>query len=242
MDLVSLAGALAMGLGLGVITGMPLGVINVAIVDAVIAGERSHARGLALGGALADATHALLAFVGLGRLVTARPQYTRFLAIVASLAIIVFAIASWRRRLLARTRDAASADASAMRDAASTSDTRSTRDAATHDAATPPRGSPRVVSTNGVLRGALSGIALTLPNPVALAAWVAVAAMTWPDASTATAATVALGVGVGSGAWFLLLGSLIAKVPPDHRTLRIVPKVALVLFVAIALGGVVRSL
>jgi threonine/homoserine/homoserine lactone efflux protein len=70
----------------------------VAIIDAVIAHEDRHARGLAIGGALADAAHTLLTFIGLGRLVAARPHYTRWLAIVAALAIIVFAIASWRRR------------------------------------------------------------------------------------------------------------------------------------------------
>lgn len=194
--------ALGMGLVLGAITGMPLGVINVAIVDAVLANERRNARGLAIGGALADATHTLLAFVGLGRLVAARPQYTRYLAIAAAVVIVVFAIASWRRR----------------------------------------RVEGRAPVQPGFLRGVGSGIALTLPNPAALAAWVAVAAMTWPHASIAIAASVAIGVGVGSAAWFTVLAALVARVPPTHRALRIVPKVALVLFVAIAIGGVIRAI
>lgn len=218
MELLDLVAALALGVGLGAITGMPLGVINVAIVDAVIAHERRHARGLALGGALADATHTLLAYAGLGRLVTARPQYARWLAIGAAIAIIAFAIAAWRRRHLARAngeRAAESASTSAPTPATSTD--------------TP------------LVRGIVSGIALTLPNPAALAAWVAVAAMTWPDASIAVAIAMALGVGIGSAAWFTMLGRLVAKVRPDHRALRIVPKVALVVFVGIALVGVIRA-
>jgi hypothetical protein len=83
---------------------------------------------------------------------------------------------------------------------------------------------------------------LTLPNPAALGAWVAVAAMTWPDASVTVAITLAVGVGIGSAAWFAFLARLVSKVRPDHRALRIIPKVALAMFVAIALVGVVRAL
>ena len=232
MNLLDLVASLAMGLGLGAITGMPLGVINVAIIDAVIAGERRHARGLALGGALADATHTLLAFIGLGRLVTARPDLARWLAIAAAIAIIVFAIASWRRRSWPRRHGAPTRDDVSTRDICPPAG-RETREGV----------GPLQASTDtSVVRGLLSGIALTLPNPAALAAWVAVAAMTWPDASVPVAASVAVGVGIGSAVWFTLLGWLVAKVPPDHRALRIVPRVALILFVAIALGGALRSL
>ena len=199
-----LVAALAMGLGLGVLTGMPLGVVNVAIVDAAIARERDHARGLALGGALADATHTLVAFIGLGQLVVARPELTRYLAIAAAVVIVAFAVVSWRRRRPA-TAEPARTDVS-------------------------------------LGRGLVSGLVLTLPNPAALAAWVAVAAMTWPAASITVAIAMAVGVGVGSGAWFLLLARWIAKVPPSHRALRIVPRLALVVFVVIGVAGVLRAM
>ncbi len=229
---MELVAALAVGIGLGAITGMPLGVINVAIVDAAIARERTHARGLALGGALADATHTLLAFAGLGRLVTGRPTLTRYLAITAALVIVVFAIASWRRRR-ASQRDVRAND-SAAHHAASTHDATSTRDRASTRDVRPPDPS--------LARAIVSGIALTLPNPAALAAWVAVAAMIWPTASLAVAIAIAIGVGLGSAAWFCALGYLVAKVRPDHRALRVIPKVALVVFVAIAIAGVIRAL
>ncbi len=280
MELLDLVGALALGVGLGAITGMPLGVINVAIVDAVLAGERRHARGLALGGALADATHTLLAYAGLGRLVTARPQYALWLAIGAAIAIIAFAIASWRRRHTARrsstaasastpastpTPASASASASAAASASASAPTPASASAsAPASAPTPSSGGrttsattrpARATSTDSattsparatstdppLVRGILSGIALTLPNPAALAAWVAVAAMTWPDASIPIAICMAIGVGVGSAAWFSVLGRMVAKVRPDHRALRFVPKLALVVFVGIALVGVIRA-
>jgi len=300
VELLDLVGALALGVGLGAITGMPLGVINVAIVDAVIAHEHRHARGLALGGALADATHTLLAYAGLGRLVTARPQYARWLAIGAAIAIIAFAIASWRRRHTARrsstaasasapasapTPASASASASAAASASASAPTPASASASASAAASASASAPtpasasasapasaptpssggrttsattrpaRATSTDSattsparatstdppLVRGILSGIALTLPNPAALAAWVAVAAMTWPDASIPVAVSMALGVGVGSAAWFSVLGRMVAKVRPDHRALRFVPKLALVVFVGIALVGVIRA-
>lgn len=225
MDLIDLVGTLVMGLGLGVITGMPLGVINVAIVDAVIAKEPRHAVGLGIGGAVADATHTVLALIGVGRLLTAHPQYARSFAIVAAIVIVVFAVASWRRRRA--TKETATRDPSPALESSVTNEP-STRGAGATDV--------------GVARGVVSGIALTLPNPAALAAWVAVAAMIWPDATVLTAVVVALGVGLGSAAWFTLLGRWVARVRPDHRALRVVPNVALVAFVLIAIVACVRAL
>nr|MDQ3295954.1 LysE family transporter [Myxococcota bacterium] len=93
-----------------------------------------------------------------------------------------------------------------------------------------------------VARGIATGIVLTLPNPAALAAWVAVAAALWPAASTAAATTLAIGVGIGSAGWFIGLAALAGRMPHDHRALRVIPRVALAVFVGIAVAGVVRVL
>ena len=190
--------AAALGLGLGIATGMPLGVINVAIVDATIAGHRRFATGIGIGGALADAIHAALAFIGIGQLVTRRPDLVRVLAIAAAVLIVAYALVSWRTKRIPTKR----VDAT----------------------------SPRAV---------LTGLLLTLFNPGALSAWVAVAAL-WPTTSLAEELTLAVGVGIGSAAWFIALAHLVSRVPPEHRALRIIPKVALVALVALAVVGVVR--
>lgn len=96
--------AAALGVGLGVVTGMPIGVVNVAIVDAAVRGERRFATGIGLGGALADAVHAALAFVGIGTLVAAHPAWSRALAIGAALVIIGYAVFGARRIVAARPR------------------------------------------------------------------------------------------------------------------------------------------
>lgn len=198
-----LLAAAGLGLLLGVLTGMPLGIVNIAIVDAAIARRRSFALGIAFGGALADATHAALAFLGIGRVVAARPEWTRILAVVAGVIIIGYAVVAWRRGSTPST------------DRSTTADT--------------------------IGRGAATGLALTLPNPGALAAWAAVAASLWPAASVPESLVFAASVGLGSAVWFALLGKLVARVRRDHPALKYVPRVALVLFVALALVGVVRA-
>lgn len=212
--------AAGLGLGLGVVTGMPLGVINVAIVEAASTGRRRFARGLGTGGGAADAIHAMLAFAGTGRLVTAEPALVRVLAIGAAIAIIAYAVRAWRHRRIAD--HAADHTAALDRGAAGDPD----RDAS-------------------AVRGFAAGFLLTLPNPAALAAWVAVAASVWPDATPLEAAAIAAGVGAGSALWFALLARWIGRVGQgrrDHPALQRIPQIALILLVAIAVAGVVRAL
>ncbi|HEU0028980.1 MAG TPA: LysE family transporter [Kofleriaceae bacterium] len=199
---MSLLVAAVLGLGLGMVTGMPLGVVNVAIVDAATTGRRRFALGIGIGGAIADTLHAALAFVGLGRIVTQQPELVEILALAAAALILAYAILAWRTRPKSR----ASVDASSL------------------------------------VRGMTTGFVLTLPNPGALAAWVAVAASLWPDAQIAVASTIAVGVGIGSALWFVLLARLAARIPRDHKANAIIPRVALVILVAIAVFGVVRAL
>ena len=197
MNLLAAAG---LGVILGIVTGMPLGVVNVAIIDAASTGRKRFAIGVGLGGAIADMLHAALAFVGVGRLVTARPELVRWLAIAAAVAIVLYAALAWRRRE-----------------------------------------TPRVATDESRIgRGFATGFVLTLPNPGALAAWVTVAAALWPDAGYDEAIVFGLGVGVGSAAWFAFLARWIGSIRPDHPALSILPRAALVGFVAIAVVGVVR--
>lgn len=178
--------ALGLGLALGVVTGLPLGVVNVAIVDAATQGRARFAVGVGIGGGIADAIHSSIAFAGVGRLAA---SYSKPLAVGAGIVIIVYA-------LLAR---------------------RFTRHA---------RGK----------HGVVTGLLLTLPNPAALAAWVAIASATWPTISLEDAILVGAGVGIGSAAWFSILARLAKRWNPKW-----LPKVAAVLLAAIATYGIVRA-
>lgn len=232
---MSWVGALVLGFGLGVVTGMPLGVINVAIVDAVAAGRARFARGMAIGGGAADAVHAMLAFAGVAHVVTARPTVVRALAGVAAVAIAAYAIHAWRRREAARSR--ASTDAPRGDALISNGSSAATAPAeASRRAASPAHDAP------ASLRGIATALGLTLPNPAALAAWLAIAAALWPRASVVEAALVATGVGLGSALWFRSLARWIARVRADHPIRTWIPRIAIVALVALAVTGVVRTL
>lgn len=202
MAIASTAVAAALGMGLGVMTGIPLGVVNVAVVEAALAGRVRYATGLGVGGALADMTHAGLAFIGVGRLVTLDSTWTHAMALVAAVIILGYGVIRWRARRAPR---------------------------------------PELAGT-GRGRGVVAGTLLTLPNPGSLAAWVAVAAAVWPTIEPPDALALALGVGLGSATWFACLARWVSRVRPDHPARAWMPKIAVAVLVASALGGVARLL
>ena len=87
--------AAGLGLVLGAVTGMPIGVVNAAIVDAAVANRLRFALGVGCGGALADAIHAGVAFAGVGQL---DPAWTRAVSFAAAAALCAYAIVAWRAR------------------------------------------------------------------------------------------------------------------------------------------------
>jgi threonine/homoserine/homoserine lactone efflux protein len=186
-------GALGLGLSLGIVTGIPLGVINMAVLDAATAGDRRGAIRIGIGGACADMIHAALAFAGTGHVVTQHPAYIRPMAIVAAVLIVGYAAIGrrWRRKL---------------------------------------RG-----------HGLVTGFLLTLPNPGALGAWVAMAASVWPTIALPDALVLAAGVGLGSATIFTLLAIGAAKLRRDHPIARWMPRIAFVALLGLAGYGIVRA-
>ncbi len=173
--------------------------MNLAIIDAATRGEERFARGIALGGGLADGVHAAIAFASVTRLLAAHPHWTKAMAIVAAVVIGIYVIVGSRRHSMAES---------------------TTRRAST---------------------GLVTGLLLTLPNPAALGAWIAVAAAVWPTIETVPSLVLAVGVALGSAAWFTVLAHWIAKLPPDGRARRVLPILAIVLLAAIAIAGLVRA-
>lgn len=197
MSAVDVASAAGLGIALGVVTGMPIGVVNVAILDAALRGQRRYAAGIGVGGAIADSIHAAIAFIGIGRLVTEHPSWSRTLAVIAAVVIASYALLASRSRPTARARHGK--------------------------------------------HGVLAGLLLTLPNPAALGAWCAVAAVLWPSITLGPAIAISTGVGVGSVIWFTLLARFLSSLPPEHRFVRWLPKLAAALLVALAVSGIVRA-
>jgi arginine exporter protein ArgO len=234
---LDLAAAAGLGLGLGGATSMSPAVINVSIVDAAAAGRRRFATGLGIGGAAADVIHAALAFSGVGRLMTADPRLVHGLAIAAAAVIVGYAVMTWRRRRATAILGPAPA-APAAPDAPAEPDA-----PRAPGAPRPPTAAAATSATAGGLgRGIATGFMLTLPNPAALGAWVAVAAAVWRDAELPEVCVIAGGVGAGSALWFTLLARWISGVRRDHPALAIVPRVSLIVLLVIAAIGVARAL
>ena len=158
---------------------------------------------MGLGGALADSVHATLAFVGVGRVIIARPEWVRTMAIAAAVVIVAYAVVVWRRR----------------RDPVSYAD-----------------------RPDRVRRGLATGLALTLPNPGALAAWVTVASGIWPTISVPGAIALGVGVNIASSVVLVLLARYAASLRPDHPARRYIPPAAVIVLLAITVVGVVRAL
>lgn len=196
---MELAAALGLGLILGAATGIPLGVVNVAVVEAATRGGARHAAAIGLGGALADGAHAFLAFAGLATLVT--DELRAPLLLVSATTILGYAALLLRRRGVA-------------------------------PAARPPRAG----------RGIAIGLALTLPNPAPLLAWVAVGAALVRSPDIAVAAAGALGVTLGSAAWFALLARLAARGRLDDRAARWLPRLVALALAAFALAALLQAL
>ncbi|MBP6839250.1 MAG: LysE family transporter [Kofleriaceae bacterium] len=98
MQLTDLVTAVGLGLALGVVTGLPLGVVNAAVLELASRGQGRRAAWLGVGGAVADVVHAGLAFLGLGALVSTRPWLARWLAVAAAIVVLAYAGATWRQR------------------------------------------------------------------------------------------------------------------------------------------------
>lgn len=212
------------GIGLGVITGMPLGVINVAIVHAASQDQLRRAYGLGLGGALADGIHAALAGVGVApRLLSS--SWAPLFAVIAGGIIAAAAISMWRQ-----------GSRSARDVAPSPSPSPSPLNAGAENANAAGEARP---SSNSLGRGFAAGMGMTLVNAAALAAWVAVATA-WPVPTRKMAGAAATGVAIGSALWFTLLAGWVHR-RRHHRWLRHTPRAAAVLLVGLAILGILRG-
>jgi threonine/homoserine/homoserine lactone efflux protein len=161
------------GLALGVVTSIPVGVANLAVVDAARRVSLRRGAGIAIGAAFADGVHALAACAGVAPLIAERPAIALTLSVVAAVLLVGYGIALLRA-----------------------------------PAAASPEAAPRAPGSAPLIGGVAIGLVLTLTNPAALAAWVAVAGALFPGVSIAGGAVVAGGVAIGSAAWFLSLAAL----------------------------------
>ena len=100
---------------------------------------------------------------------------------------------------------------------------------------------PTRVATPTLARAELwVGVALTLPNPAAVTAWIMVAAAIGP-LSPMTAVATALGVGVGSAGYFAGLATLASRAQPAPSRYRL-DRVAALVMAALGMIAIGRAI
>src|SRR5512146_181576 len=81
---------LVIGVAIGALTGVPIGPVNVAVIDAAYRHTLRRAIAVGLGGAIADFVYATLGIVGIGPYLLAYPVLPRILYGLSGVVLIVY--------------------------------------------------------------------------------------------------------------------------------------------------------
>ena len=173
---------LVIGVLAGALTGVPIGPVNVAVIDAAYRHTFRRAVAVGLGGALADCLYAGLGVLGVTPILRTYPSVLTVLYAVSGVVLMVYGF------LTARSQPPAAA-------------------VADH----PHPDEPAVVDRRDFRQGFTVGVALILLNPAAVVTWVVIMGSMIPDANTWEGIACAVGVFIGSWSWFTLVAYLTQK-------------------------------
>ncbi len=173
---------LVIGVLAGALTGVPIGPVNVAVIDAAYRHTFRRAVAVGLGGALADMLYAGLGVLGVTPILRTYPSVLTILYAVSGVVLMVYGF------LTARSQPPAAAGADQPH----------------------PDGSG-VVDRRDFRQGFTVGVALILLNPAAVVTWVVIMGSMIPDANMWEGIACAIGVFIGSWSWFTLVAYLTQK-------------------------------
>ena len=176
---------LVFGVLAGALTGVPIGPVNVAVIDASYRHTMRRAIGVGLGGAIADALYAALGIVGVTPLLNNYPSVPPILYAVSGVVLMVYGF------LTARSQPVTPA---------------------VPDAATSTPSQIEIVNRREFLQGMKLGAALIVLNPAAMVTWVVIIGQLLPTIeNNYEGIACAIGVFVGSFGWFALVAYLTHK-------------------------------
>jgi arginine exporter protein ArgO len=171
-------GLFAIGVAIGALTGVPIGPVNVAVIDAAYRHTLRRALAVGLGGAIADFLYSTLGIVGIGPYLVAYPVLPRILYGVSGVVLIGYGA------ITVRTRPVSAVAAHA------------------------PKSPTPATTRGDVWSGLTIGLALILLNPAALVTWVVIVGSHLAGVGTADGLAASSGIFVGSFAWFALVAYL----------------------------------
>ena len=172
---------LAIGVAAGALTGVPIGPVNVAVIDAAYRHTLRRAIAVGLGGAIADGLYAALGVLGVTPFLQKYPTIPPILYAISGIILLVYGF------LTARSQPVAPATPTEV----------------------PP--SESVAMRREMWSGFSVGVALIILNPAAIVTWVFIMGSIIPDATVAEGIACAIGVMVGSFGWFALVAYLTQK-------------------------------
>lgn len=169
------------GAAAGAITGIPIGPVNVAVIDAAYRHTMRRAIGVGLGGALADGTYAGIGMIGVKPILDAHPGIPPVLFLLSGIVLLVYGF------LTARSNPAPVVPPEV------------------------PHASESVMLRHEMKMGFKLGLALIVLNPAAITVWIVMMANLVPAATWGHGVACALGVMLGSFGWFALVAYLTHK-------------------------------
>jgi threonine/homoserine/homoserine lactone efflux protein len=172
----------AIGVAAGALTGVPIGPVNVAVIDAAYRHTLRRAIAVGLGGALADGLYVALGVMGVTPFLQKYPSVPPILYAISGVILLVYGF------LTARSQPVAPA------------------------APTEVSASGSVAMRKEMWSGFSVGVALIILNPAAIVTWVFIMGNLIPTPETMVEGLAcAVGVMIGSFAWFALVAYLTQK-------------------------------
>jgi threonine/homoserine/homoserine lactone efflux protein len=175
---------LVFGVLAGALTGVPIGPVNVAVIDAAYRHTMRRAIGVGLGGAIADAFYAGLGIIGVTPVLQKWPSVPPILYAVSGIVLLIYGF------LTARSQPVTPAVPDEPH-TASQADMRARRELG---------------------QGMKVGVALIVLNPAAMVTWVVIIGQLFPTIENNwEGLACAIGVFAGSFGWFSLVAYLTHK-------------------------------
>jgi threonine/homoserine/homoserine lactone efflux protein len=170
------------GMAAGAATGIPIGPVNVAVIDASYRHTFRRAIAIGLGGALADGLYSALGVLGVTPVLRDYPSVPPIMYAVSGVVLLVYGFLTARSQPVAPV---VAADA--------------------------PHPSSSVAMRKEFVSGFTVGLALIVLNPAAIVTWVVIMGQIIPTGTRIEGLACAIGVMIGSFSWFALVAYLTQK-------------------------------
>jgi threonine/homoserine/homoserine lactone efflux protein len=172
------------GIAAGALTGVPIGPVNVAVIDAAYRHTLRRAIAVGLGGACADGLYSGLGVLGVTPRLNQYPSVTPILYAVSGVVLLIYGFFTARSQPVKPAQPEVSIEENATGASA---------------------------SRREFWSGFRTGLLLIVLNPAAVVTWVVIMGSMIPKSNTIEGICCAVGVSIGSFGWFTLVAFVTRK-------------------------------